>query len=95
MKAITIISMYTLLCSTFSWAKNLQDKDYTQDEDDDIIYNNLEDQRMTAPDLKIDTISEGKTGFQDSEEFKKLISQLNKTLENLKHQDEVYKKGKM
>ena len=72
-----------------------RDKVYAQDEDDGIINNNLEDQRMTGPDLKIDTISEGKTGFQDSEEFKKLISQLNKTLENLKHQDEVYKKGKM
>ena len=44
-------------------------------------------------DFKIPTQGETKSSFQDSDEFRNLISQLNQTLENLKYQDRIYKRG--
>ena len=48
---------------------------------------------MVETDFKIPTHGETKSSFQDSDEFRNLISQLNQTLENLKYQDKIYKRG--
>ena len=50
-------------------------------------------EEMAETDFKIPTHGETKSSFQDSDEFRNLISQLNQTLENLKYQDKIYKRG--
>ena len=50
-------------------------------------------EEAAVTDFKIPTHGETKSSFQDSEEFRNLISQLNQTLENLKYQDKIYKRG--
>ena len=51
------------------------------------------DSVLAQTDLRIPTHGETKSSFQDSDEFRNLISQLNQTLENLKYQDKIYKRG--
>ena len=55
----------------------------------------LTDIKVQLPTAEFNIETEEKTSFQDSQEFQNLISQLNKTLENLKHQDKVYKRGRI
>ena len=50
-------------------------------------------QEIAQTDFRIPTHGETKSSFQDSDEFRNLISQLNQTLENLKYQDKIYKRG--
>ena len=51
------------------------------------------EEEVAQTDFKIPTQGETKSSFQDSDEFRNLISQLNQTLENLKYQDKIYKRG--
>ena len=51
------------------------------------------EQEIAQTDFRIPTPGETKSSFQDSDEFRNLISQLNQTLENLKYQDKIYKRG--
>ena len=65
--------------------------DFSQEEEE--AASDQEGEEMAQTDFKIPTPGETKSSFQDSEEFRNLISQLNQTLENLKYQDKIYKRG--